>query len=458
MGRRTNISEEENYRNFLYCGWDPYSHDSVWLENGAYENLQRELDYYRKHPQNVKPDELLRFFASVMEQWRNDKNRFRSAMEDILSQYEAMLEAMRDREQEYQRLKVMLQEIQKKLQEQERTQQEIERKLTEIENERVRNEQNAVNLRNEAMEAFNGIVNDPYFQKYVMPELEAIHQEIIQIDNRRLAPEAKQAVAINALNRVFAVRAQVERQKLEFAAAQLLAITEATLIMDQFAHWRDNVYFDEEKQHKADMDFWSFQHFGEVMAAAETLCHRIRQGELAAGYMVSNLTDDLEQIKQLQKEGEHTVANVFNCCSTSEQCEQLGLLTAVVLYEDFHFELMANGYDDNDLRHGYVIEMENHAMGCKIRFLFSPVSQTQSVGCYQISFQDYVDEMLLSSFESKLLNELKENGIPVSQHREQDKDTWGNVVEELVFTPRGEKIRLPEEMRIWEHTNETQTQ
>lgn len=457
MGRRRNISEEEYYRRYLYGGWDPHSYSGVYLENGAYANLQRELDYYRRHPQNVKPDELLRFLVSVMGQWRNDKNYFQSAMEDILSRYETMLEAMRDREQEYQRLKVVLQEIQKKLRDQEKKQQEIERKLTEIENERICNEQNAVNLRNEAVEAFNGISNDPYFQKYVMPELEAIHQEIIQIDDRRLAPEAKQAVAINALNRVFAIRAQVERKKLEFAAAQLLAITEATLIMDQFAHWRDNVYFDEEKQHKADMDFWSFQHFGEVMTATEALCQRIRQGELAAGYMVSNLSDDLEQMKQLQKEGEQTVASVFNICNTSEQCEQLGLLTALVLYEDFHFELMANGYDDNDLRHGYVIEMENHAMGCKIRFLFSPVSQTQSVGYYQISFQDYIDEMLLSSFESKLLNELRENGIPVSLHCEQDKDTWGNVVEELEFTPQGETIRLPEGMRIWESKTQIQT-
>lgn len=457
MARSRNISEEEYYKRFLYGGWNPHTYSSVWLENGAYANLQRELAYYRRHPQNLKPDELLRFLVSVMDQWRNDKDRFQSAMEDILSRYKIMLEAMRSREKEYQRLKIVLQEIQKKLREQERKQQEIESKLTEIENDRIRNEQNAINLRNEAVEAFNSIVNDPYCQKYVMPELEAIHQQINQIDNRRLAPEAKQAVAINALNRVFAAKAQVERQKLEFAAAQLLANTEATLIMDQFAHWRDDVYFDEEKQHKADMDFWSFQHFGEVMAAAESLCRRICQGELVTGYLVGNLTDDLEQMKKLQEEGEQIVASVFNNCNTSEQCEQLGLLTAVVLYEDFHFELVTNGYDDNDLRHGYVIEMENHAMGCKIRFLFSPVSQTQSVGCYQISFQDYIDEMLLSSFECKLLNELRENGIPVAPHREQDKETWGNVVDELEFTPRGEKIRLPEEMRIWEHANETQT-
>lgn len=450
MGKKT--SEEKHWNQFLYGNWDPHSHSLVWLENGACAELERQLSYYREHPTNVRPDELLLFLSSVMEEWRKDTNRFKAIMEETLAQYGSMLDAMKSREKEYKRLKGLLQDLNKKIKEQERRQEQIERRLTLIENERFKANERALELRNEAIDAFNGIVNDPFCQKYAMPEIEAIDQQLKAMDTGQLASEAIQAVAVNALNRIYVVTMLVERQKLEFSAAQLLAETEATLIFDQFVHWRDDVYFDDARQHKADMDFWSFQHFSEVMSAVENLCQRIRSGERLAGYMVANLENDIRQMKELQEEGERTVACVFNSCNISEQCQQLGLLTAIILYEDFHFQLITNGYDEDDLRHGYVIEMENHAMGCKLRFVFSPVSQTQSVGCYQMSFHDYIDQQLLSSFEQVLLSELQNNGITVSKHCEMGKKTWGTVVENIEFTPHGKPISLPEGMRLWEYT------
>ena len=70
-------------------------------------------------------------------------------------------------------------------------------------------------------------------------------------------------------------------------------------------------------------------------------------------------------------------------------------------------------------------------------------------------FHDYIDQQLLSSFEQVLLRELQDNGIPVCKHSgETGKDTWGNVVENIDFTPRGEPIILPEEMRLWEYSQE----
>ena len=440
MGKKT--SEEKHWNQFLYGNWNPHSHSLVWLENGAYAELERQLSYYREHPTNVRPDELLQFLTSVMKEWRKDTNRFKGIMEETLTQYGRMLDTMKSREKEYKRLKGLLHDLNKKVKEQEQRQKQIERRLTLIENERFKANERALELRNEAIEAFNGIVNDPFCQKYAMPEIEAIDQQLKTMDTGKLTSEAIQAVAVNALNRIYVVTMLVERQKLEFSTAQLLAETEATLIINQFVHWRDDVYFDDGRQHKADMDFWSFQHFGEVMKAVESLCQRIRGGEQLPGYMITNLENDIRQMKDL------------NCCNISEQCQQLGLLTAIILYEEFHFQLVTNGYDEDDLRHGYVIEMENHAMGCKLRFVFSPVSQTQSVGCYQMSFIDYIDQQLLSSFEQVLLSELQNNGIAVSKHCEMGKNTWGTVVENIEFTPHGKPISLPEGMRMWEYSQE----
>lgn len=444
------MTEEEYYNQFLYGGWDPHAGGTVWLENGAYAQLERDLAYYRLHPNNVQPDELLRFLAIVLEEWKQDRKNFQNAMEEVYNRFDEMIEAMRDREQEYQRLKDVLRDLREQLRQQQEQQRQLERRIREVEEERENNQNRAVRLRNEAVEAFNQIVNDPYFQKYAIHELETISHQLAELDRLPLAAEAKQAVALDCLNRVFAIIQLVERKKLEYSTARLLAEAEAVLIMDQFVHWRDDVYFDEGRQHKADMDFWSFGHFGEVMGAAQTLQQRIHDGELVPGYFVEQLEADLQQLKDLQAEGERTVASVFNNCNVSEECEQLGLITATILYEDFHFKLIARGYDADDMRHAYVIEMENHALGCKLRFVFSPVSETQSVGCYQMCFLDYIDQMILTSFERMLLSELEYNKIPVRTRRKQGEQTIGTIVEELEFTPFGQPISLPQEMRLWE--------
>ena len=70
------MTEEEYYNQFLYGGWNPHDYDYVWLENGAYANLERELAYYRCHPENVKPDELLRFLNHIMDEWHRDTARY----------------------------------------------------------------------------------------------------------------------------------------------------------------------------------------------------------------------------------------------------------------------------------------------------------------------------------------------------------------------------------------------
>ena len=115
MAKKT--SEEKHWNQFLYGNWDPHSHSLVWLENGAYAELERQLSYYREHPTNVRPEELLQFLSSVMEEWRKDTNKFKANMEEILAQYDRMLDAMKSREKEYKRLKALLQDLNKKIKE-----------------------------------------------------------------------------------------------------------------------------------------------------------------------------------------------------------------------------------------------------------------------------------------------------------------------------------------------------
>ena len=71
------------------------------------------MSYYREHPTNVRPEELLQFLSSVMEEWRKETNKFKANMEEILAQYDRMLDAMKSREKEYKRLKALLQDLKK---------------------------------------------------------------------------------------------------------------------------------------------------------------------------------------------------------------------------------------------------------------------------------------------------------------------------------------------------------
>ena len=447
---RKNISEEERkYNRHLYGGWDPHENDYVWVENGALEELERELKYYEKHPTIASPEELTKLLNKIIKAWDNDRKDYGRYIQRILEEYDNLVEKMKEREAVYSQLKESINHLRSQLNEMEETQRELDVKIEEIKQNRKLNRELALRYRNEAVDAYNNVADDRYCIKFERAKIEKLRQLLNDMGEKPLAYEAQQALAIQVLTDVQAIQKNVTRKKAEFLTALLLVKPEAEHIIEQFEQWRDNTYFDEAKQNKVDMDYWSDDEFSQVMRNATTIYERIQKGEFMEGYEIDQLQDDFENLQKIKEQGEEIVQGVFNRCKVSEECQQLAEIAAQILYEEFHFELKALGYDGNDKRHAYVIEMENHCTNRRIRLVFSPVSQTQSVIYHQISLGDYEDEKSFENFEQQLQYQLSENGIVFSINKT-NKEQNPCVVQQIEFTPKGEPICLPSELRAWE--------
>ena len=451
MARRRVSSVEEDFRRSIYGNADPHKCGNIWLENGAYDRLNRELAYYRLHPQNADPEALIRLIDEIQSAWNADREAYREHMTHVLTFLENAFDEMREREKDYEKLRKLTVRLRKDLDEQMEKQRELERKLSELQQIREQDESQAETLSKMALEELSTVAGDPYFAKYAQEDLLWLESQERYLVEEGLAPAARQALAASILARVYSSRQIVERKRLAFKEAQLLALTEADRILEQFEHWRTQVYFDPGRQHKADMDWWSFGDFSREYGRAKMFADRIRGGELVADYMIADVQDDLRHIEECQREGEKIVEAVFNTCNLSEECEQLGLLCAMVLCEDFHFRLVASGFDDGDNRMAYVIQMENVTGDIKLQMVFTPVSQTQSVGTYQVSFREYTDERMLRSFQGHVETELHENGLNARWQSAGNSPHGAEVVEDIPFAAKGEPIRLPESMKVKQH-------
>lgn len=447
---RKNITEEERkYNRYLYGGWNPHDYDYVWLENGAAKELDKELKYFEEHPTIASPEKLTELLHKIIQAWDSDRVGYKQSIQQILTKYDNLVEKMKERERIYSRLKRAIKNLRSHLDEMEETQRELDVKIEEIKQNRKLNRELALRYRNEAVDAYNNVADDRYCIKFERAKIEKLRQLLDDMGDKPLAYEAQQALAIQVLTDVQAIQKNVTRKKAEFLTALLLVKPEAEHIIEQFEQWRDNTYFDEAKQNKVDMDYWSDNDFSEVMRNATTIYERIQKGEFMEGYEIDQLQDDFENLQKIKEQGEEIVQGVFNRCKVSEECQQLAEIAAQILYEEFHFELKALGYDGNDKRHAYVIEMGNHCTNRRIRLVFSPVTQTQSVIYYQISLGDYEDEKSFEKFEEQLLYQLRENGIVFSINKTR-KEQNQSVVPQIEFTPKGEPICLPSELRAWE--------
>lgn len=450
MARTPKRHDRDYYRRHLYGQWDPHQYSTVWLENDVYRQLLRDIEYYRAHPQNADPRSVLQLLSNIMAAWRDERQQFTNVMNDMIAHYKEAVNVIRGDEQEIERLQGVINTLQRQINDAIRRQNELQRQIDEIHRQKQQDHNLAIKYRNDAVKEFNSVAHDIYFQKYASDELNAINHQIEQMDRLQLADAAIQGLAVECLTRLYATRQKVERMKAEFAMLHTVVSQQAQELMEQYEKWRDDMYFDENEpqpQRHIDMNFWSRGLFAEAFQEVQNLRHNLQQAPTAPGYMIDQLERDMQTIVNLRRDGEAIVDDVMKMSLQSELVEAMGHLSTLVLCEDFYFKLVFWGYNDDDERDAYVVQLENHASGMKMQLVFTPVNQTQSVCLYQVSFLKYNDPLKADHFVNALLAELTNNGIVVSRS---GKTGSQNIVEDIAFNTPGSTYHLPQELRILE--------
>ena len=147
-------------------------------------------------------------------------------------------------------------------------------------------------------------------------------------------------------------------------------------------------------------------------------------------------------LDQLEKNGEETVKTAFSVSSQSEKAEALARRTAIILADDFFFRTVYLGFNDDDERSAYVLQLENHASGIRMQFIFTPLNSTQ-IGCdYSVSFSGYQDEYRVRDIIESLISELSFNSIHTNHH-----EIKNNIIDRISFIPLGQVIHLSEQVK-----------
>ena len=425
--------------NRYWGNWDPREHSVVWEDNDAFAERRAELAYYRKHPAKANLDILLRLLDNFVQQQEEERRSFRTEWNKLIKDYNEAISEINQQNAVITQLNEFILELNSQIEQAYNQQKIIQSKIDQIQNEKQRNRELASIYRNEVVEAFNLVANDIYYLKFAGDEISTIQYIISRMDNENLDDGAVQGLAIEALGKLYAIQKRVARKVADYELTYAITRSKATTLRTQFLKWRDNLFFDTEETCPVDMDFWSRGYFSELMQNVENICHNIEIAPQSADIKIEDLKQLQFELDQLEKLGADSVSIAYSASANSEKAEALSAKTAIILAEDFYFRTVYMGVNNGDERSSYVLQLENHASGIRLQFVFSPLSPTQ-IGCnYKISFQGYQDENRVNTILNALWAELAPNNIRASVENLRD-----SIVEKIEFTPQGEDIHLYE--------------
>lgn len=424
-------------RSRFYGHWDPLDSSIVWEDNDARAERLADLDYYRKHPTKASLDELFKLLNDFIAQWDTERESFRNEWNRLAQYCHEVIEQVNEKTEEISNLNEVIIRLNHQIEEAYRTQEQIQRKIDGINSEKARNRDLATKYYNEAVQAFNLIADNTGYHKFVGDELASLQYLLKKMEGGSLDDSAIQGLAVEAMTKLYAMQKTVSRKQTEFDICQAIVMEEALALKRQYIDWRDHVFFDKEKKHQADLNFWSKGLFSELMQEVENICHDVE----SAPSNIEVMTDDLNRMKsellELRKAGEETVSSVLLASSQSEKAEALANMTSIILTEDFFFKVVFMGFNDDDVRSSYVVQLDNHASGIRMQFVFTPLNESQ-VGCKPtVSFQGYHDEKRVNDIMKSIWSELKPNKIrPISQ------DDSGFIVDDIEFVPAGQTFHI----------------
>lgn len=419
---------------------DPRRCSKVWIDNTVYSRLKKDLSYYRQHPGKADPTKLLELIDQIVNAWDGERRSFTQAQKELISQYNSLVDAVNSKTDEIRRLNDVILRLDRQLQEQEREQRRLQNQINEIIAEKNRNSSLATQYLNEAIEAYNGIVNDPAYQKFVPDQVEALKFIFQTVNELELDSAAIQGLAVDALGKLFAMNKEVMRKRIEFDLIYDVVYAEAKDLRKQYDEWQTSVYFDPpENMHKADMAFWSYNWFPQLRDSVDRLYHDMESAPGDQSVHVKELHEIQHQLAELRKAGILATNDVIMRSQQSEKVEALGNIASLILVEDFLFKVVYMGFNNNDERSSYVTQLKNPAAGMSMQFVFTPLSPTQ-IGCnYEVSFDGYQDEMRVNSILASIWQELRPNQItPLDGHG----DNESHIVDHIEFVKPGQSARL----------------
>ena len=177
-------------RNF-WSGMDPRRHERVWINNDVYARMNRELEELRRNPKKADTAKLLRLVSEMYRSWSEERERFKSLWNELVDEYNRLLKEIDAKGEEIERLNRVLLRLNEQIEETIKKQNELQEQINEIQRDRNANAELARKYLNEAIEAYNLIVNNPFYHKYANEDVEALNFIFRRVESTSLDPRGR---------------------------------------------------------------------------------------------------------------------------------------------------------------------------------------------------------------------------------------------------------------------------
>lgn len=443
-------SARSEFDGYIYGHWDPNTHGGVFLRNDAYRRLQNELATLRRNPQLADPTKLLNLINEMRQAWDYERNQYSKTIENILNEFRAELDRLeRENNQNYTQLKAGLKSLQKQVERQRKRQEEIEKAINEIHNESNKDIRLANLYRKQAVAQLQSIIDSPYWRKYNEDTLNELITRVNWQFNQEQHPAALQAAALEVLAKIPAGQKLVDQKRLNFAVELDKANTQIEHALGLIDHYEHELFFDSDSQNpqdQVDVDYWTWGEFARVTHfVREELCPRMKNSETTYGYLIDDLKKDCDELKKAMENLEEIVSFAITAGVSSKRRCDLGQTISDNLNQQFYYDTILQGFDDDDNRLGYVLYMQCKCNDMDMRFIFNPIpgsDRIQTICDYR--FNKFIDPALEKDHIDKLIELLRSFGIQIDSMNNGDDMEQNN--DEMI--PASDEIHLPENLKV----------
>lgn len=425
------VNIEKYTRHNIDCG------SVVWMGDHEYEAMMsriREL----KRSSGVSREVTDVFEAQIRRLIEDNKK-----MKKYIRETERFADRERERiiretEQRYLRMSGEIDRLEESVRQADRELDRV-RKLVEHENGlRLQHRELAQKYYNEAVEEFNAICNEPYYVKFHADDLDRIRQQFSKM-REDIADDTVSGLGIQILGDVEKMKIQVTREKARFEVEYLKALHAQDKLEAAIRTYRNELYFDEERKNKVDLDFWTGGRFGQLEQSAEYMRLHLERDRMAGDYLIPEIRSDIARIGELDRTMDSLVEETFRLSDMSEMVEWMGDVACQTLAQKFWYALVNRGFENDDPRGIYVVQARNYDNNTLLELFFSRQGNTISY-TYRINLGFYMDGRLMKEFLRDFSAQIPEASLNL-------RDDMDHVDPELTFHPEQSRIEIPDPVK-----------
>lgn len=385
-------------KNNIDCG------SVIWMGDAEYAQMMnriRQLKRQSSGEARKMAEEYERMIAQLIE----DNKKIKRVLEQTTRSFDQALRDERETiREESSRLDSHVKELETEIQEANQAIDRVNETLREVIRDQRHQAELARQLLSEAISAFNELNSDPYCIKFRHSSVKQICFLFTQME-QELDPGAVQGLAISIQGDIKTIQAEVDQAKRVFETEYGLALKDIIRLESKIKQYRESFFFDSEKQHPVDLDFWTGQALVELERGFADVRDRIEGNMLTEGYDVDDVKYDRQALNGISDTIDKIAEEAYRRGMASEAAEAAGEIAMQVLAEQFRFRRVNCGFDNDDPRGIYSVQMENPSDGRKIE-LFFKASKEEVFFTYRISLSSYMDQDLMTDFLRHFSEEL----------------------------------------------------